>query len=409
MVHSPAAEMPGDGRPRRRQRWALGACCGAHAIQDGMTSAIYVLLPVLAQTFGLSYAHVGLLRSVHSSAMSLLEIPSGLLAERVGERRLLVFGLACGGAGYMGLSSSQGFSTILLGLFLAGVGAGFQHALSSSIVIATFSGRARRIALGTYNSSGDTGKLVATGAVSLLFGMGIGWQGVTAGFGLVALLAAVTLLVLLTRIDAGGLRRKPGADSQSASGPRRILRDRRSFAALIAIVFFDTAIQDGFLVFVAFLMLHKGVATSLAAFAIVLTLAGGIVGKFGCGLLVARLGVVPSLILVEVLTAIAIVAVVLAPPLVAFCLLPFLGIVLQGSSTITYGAVGDLVLPHRHTRGFAFIYSTSSVAAAAAPVTFGLIADRADVGTAMLAMAAVVLIPVPLSALLRSGLERAAE
>ncbi len=111
----------------------------------------------------------------------------------------------------------------------------------------------------------------------------------------------------------------------------------------------------------------------------------------------------------EVLTAIGIVATVLAPPLVAFCLLPLLGMVLQGSSTITYGAVGDLVLPHRYTRGFALIYSTSAIAAAVAPITFGFIADRADVGVAMLAMAAVVLIPIPLSALLRAGLQKTSE
>ncbi len=405
MEHTPT-QRPEDWQPR--QRWALGACCSAHAIQDGMTAAIYVLLPILAQIFGLSYAHVGLLRSVHSGSMSLLEIPSGLLAERVGERRLLVFGLVCGGAGYLGLSGSQGFNTVLVGLFLAGVGAGFQHALSSSVITTTFTGSARRIALGIYNSSGDFGKLAATGSVSLLLGIGIGWQGVTAGFGLVALLAAVVLLMLLRRINAGSRPQKTHLDSQSASG-NPILRDRRSFTALIAIVFFDTAIQDGFLVFVAFLMLHKGVATSLAAFAIVLTLAGGTVGKFGCGLLVARLGAIPSLILVEVLTAIGIVATVLAPPLVAFCLLPLLGMVLQGSSTITYGAFGDLVLPHRYTRGFALIYSTSAIAAAVAPITFGFIADRADVGVAMLAMAAVVLIPIPLSALLRAGLQKTSE
>ncbi|GIS88434.1 MAG: hypothetical protein CM1200mP18_11440 [Gammaproteobacteria bacterium] len=43
-----------------------------------------------------------------------------------------------------------------------------------------------------------------------------------------------------------------------------------------AIVFVDIAVQDGFLVFVAFLMIEKNVPASLAAFAVVATLAGGV-------------------------------------------------------------------------------------------------------------------------------------
>ena len=49
----------------------------------------YVLLPVLAQNLGLSYTQVGLLKATSSSAMALLEIPSGFLAEKFGEKRLL--------------------------------------------------------------------------------------------------------------------------------------------------------------------------------------------------------------------------------------------------------------------------------------------------------------------------------
>ena len=71
----------------------LLVCCGAHIIQDGLVALQYVLLPLLAQALGLNYAQVGLLRALSNLAMSLLEIPSGILAERYGERRLLILGL----------------------------------------------------------------------------------------------------------------------------------------------------------------------------------------------------------------------------------------------------------------------------------------------------------------------------
>ena len=72
-----------------QSRATLFVCCGAHIIQDGLVALQYVLLPILAQALGLNYAQVGLLRALSNSAMSLLELPSGILAERYGERRLL--------------------------------------------------------------------------------------------------------------------------------------------------------------------------------------------------------------------------------------------------------------------------------------------------------------------------------
>jgi len=160
-------------------------------------------------------------------------------------------------------------------------------------------------------------------------------------------------------------------------------------------------VQSGFLTFLAFLMLEKQVPAGLAALAVVLTLAGGILGKFGCGFLAERVGVRRSLVVVECLTAAGIMAILISPTLIAYILLPVLGLVLQGSSSITYATVGDLVRADRRSRGFAAIYAIAGAASIAGPIIFGVVGDRFGLAPAMLAMAAVVLLPVPLSALLR--------
>ena len=103
----------------------LATCCSVHALQDGLTTTVNVLLPILAQAFGLSYAQVGIVKAANVAAMALLEIPSGLLSERVGARILLVFGLFIAGVGYVWLSLAAGFAAILFSLSLAGVGAGY--------------------------------------------------------------------------------------------------------------------------------------------------------------------------------------------------------------------------------------------------------------------------------------------
>ena len=397
----------GDVNPNLRRRLTLAACCATHAVQDGLTASIYVLLPILAQAFGLGFAQVGLVRAVHSGAMGLLELPSGMLSERFGQRRLLAFGLLCAGAGYLTVSMAGGFPGLLLGLCLAGCGAAFQHALSSSLVSEAFSGPARRTALGAYNSSGDTGKLLFTGLLTTLLGAAVAWPHVAAGYGSLAVAAGVGLLFLLRAIRAGAPdpslppRRQP-----SLRGADWGIRHRRGFAVLAVIVLLDLAVQDAFLVFVAFLMLHKQAPVALAGFAVVLTLAGGVAGKFGCGLLAARLGPVRALVVVELASAAAILAVLAAPAMVALCLLPLAGVVLQGSSTVTYGTVGDLVEERRQSRGFALVYTLSSAASIVGPVAFGLVSDGFGLETAMVAMALVVALPAPLALLLRGALRR---
>ena len=390
---------------RARKRLTLGACCATHGVQDGLTATIYVLLPVLAQTFGLNYAQIGMIRAVHGGAMWALELVSGVLSERFGERGLLTFGLFCAGAGYLAVSVAGGYHGVLIGLAVAGGGAAFQHALCSSLVSREFGGPERRSALGAYNASGDGGKLVFTGLATSLAGAGAGWQQTASGYGALALAAGAGLLLLLRAARVGG----PPPSGREALRRGRDWGIRRpfEFGALSLIVFLDIAVQDGFLVLVAFLMLHKGLPAGLAGLAVVLLLAGGMVGKFGCGLLAARVGVVRALALVEALSALGILAVLAAPAELALCLLPVVGVVLQGSSTITYGTVGDLVDEGRHSRGFALVYTIVSGASIAGPLSFALVSDGAGIEAAMVAMAVVVALPAPLGLLLRGALPRA--
>jgi MFS family permease len=376
---------------------ALATACGVHAIQDGLYATVYVLLPVIAPVFGLSYVQVGSVRAAFSAAMTLLQIPSGVLAERFGERILLAFGLACAGLGFLAVATSSGVATLLCGVFLAGLGAAFQHAPSSSLIVRLFEHGGQRAALGAYNSSGDVGKLAFTAAFSLALGIGLAWHRTIAGFGFLALASAFAVFVALRHLDVGG----PGAGTSDRAGTTGWgVRDRSGFATLAVIVFLDLAVQSGFLTFVAFLMTVKQVPTSLAAIAVVLTLTGGVFGKFGCGFLTEWIGARRSLVAVQCMTASGIVAVVAAPPMISFVMLPFLGVVLQGSSTITYGSVSDLIDRERQSRGFAFIYSVSSAAAIIGPIAFGTIGDRFGLPPAMLAMAVAASLTVLLSVLL---------
>jgi len=390
-----------------RRKLTLAACCSVHGLQDGLSASLYVLLPIFAQAFGLTYAQIGIIRAANNAAMTLFEIPSGILSERLGERVLLAFGLLSAGVGFLLIPVTGEFWGLGACLFVVGMGAAFQHALSSSVISQSYPEQGRRSALGIYNSSGDAGKLIMTALCSFLIGIELSWQGVVLGYGVSAILLAVVLFHILYSARVGGP--PPAAYVASAAAKPRSdwgIRDGRGFTVLSIIVFLVSLVQGTFLTFIAFVMIEKQVPAGLASLAVVLTLAGGMLGKFGCGFLAERFGIIRSLVLVQLLAAIGIVSVLISPTFMSFALLPILGIVLQGSSSITYATVGDLVHSGKQSRAFALIYSVGSGAAIVGPIGLGYIGDQYGLAPSMTLMAVIMLLPIPLCAVLSPSLAK---
>ena len=96
------------------------------------------------------------------------QIPAGLLAERLGTRVVLACGTALAGLGYCLAGASAGFVMLMLALLVGGLGASTQHPLASALVARAFAGARSRKALGTYNFSGDIGKMTVPATAALL-------------------------------------------------------------------------------------------------------------------------------------------------------------------------------------------------------------------------------------------------
>ena len=131
----------------RRARAVLAVACGAHFIHDGFSDILYVLLPVWAAEFGLSFTQVGLLKTLYTGGMASFQVPAGILAERRGEARLLVAGTAVTAVGFLIAGLTGSFVALLACLVVAGLGSGCQHPLSSSLVAKAYETGPRRTAL----------------------------------------------------------------------------------------------------------------------------------------------------------------------------------------------------------------------------------------------------------------------
>ena len=295
---------------RRDERRAAGVACGAHALHDGYTDVIFVLLPVWQAEFGLGYAEVGMLRGLYAGTMATFQIPAALVAERLGAAPVLGLGTALAGLGYCLAGASTGFALLVLALMLGGLGASTQHPLGSALMARAYAGSRSLKALGTYNFAGDIGKMTVPAAAALLL-TAMSWRPAVAVLGVVGLVCAVAIYVLTPRYgpeSAAQLVNEKAADPFDAKVHSPI-----AFPVLLSIGVIDSAIRMAFLTFLPFLLTAKGANLPTIGLALTLVFAGGAVGKLVCAFIGDRIGAIATVWLTEGLTAITILALLPLP------------------------------------------------------------------------------------------------
>jgi len=383
----------------QQERRALGVACGAHALHDGYTDLIYVLLPIWQQEFGIGFAALGLMKTVFSGTLAGFQIPAGFLAERVGTPLVLALGTALAGIGYCLAGFSTGFATLVAALFVGGLGASTQHPLGSSLIAQAFAGARSLKAIGTYNFAGDIGKMTLPAAASLLFVV-LPWREALVLLGGIGVIAAGIIYVLIPRYAAQAAAARKEA-SGAGAGSRL---SQFGFPLLLSVGVIDSATRMAFLTFLPFVLTAKGASLPTVGLALTLVFAGGATGKLVCAFIGTRIGAVATVWLTEAVTAIGIVTLLPLSLDAALVLLPLVGVALNGTSSVLYGSVPDLVEPARRQRAFGIFYTGTIGAGAVSPALYGLLGDAVGVPSALMVVAAVVLLTLPITLMLRPAL-----
>jgi MFS transporter, FSR family, fosmidomycin resistance protein len=381
---------PADARAaiaqRSSARKTLAVAGFAHALHDGYTDLIYVLLPVWQAEFALGYGMLALLRGLYTGAMASLQVPAGRLAEWCGGRLVLALGTALAGLGYALAGLSGGLIGLGAGLLVSGAGSSTQHPIASAAVSRAY-GAAARGPLGTYNFTGDLGKAAVPALTALLLTV-MPWRQTLWLLAIVGVAAGIAIVLLMPAIRSA----PSGAARSQAHGG-----GRGGFALLFAIGVLDSGVRMGFLTFLPFLLAAKGASLPTIGFALALVFIGGAAGKFACGWLGARLGVLPTVLLTEGGTAAFIVAILFLPLVASLLVLPLLGIMLNGTSSVLYGTVPELAPRERTERAFALFYTGTVGSGALSPVLYGFLGDVAGVNWATVATAVAALATFPLA------------
>ena len=350
------------------------------------------LLPVWQSQFALSYGALAVLRALYVGSLAALQVQSGHLARHLNPRTVLVLGTLLSAGGYTLAGFSGGLVGLCASLALAGAGGSTQHPLASAAVSRAY-GAAARGPLGTYNFAGDLGKATLPPAVALVLTI-MQWRTalwVVAGLGIVVALLIRWFMPLVA---------DPPVVVESVGMPARDVSDRGGFYLLLAIGVLDSAARMAFLLFLPFLLQAKGAPLTTVGWALSLVFIGGAFGKAACGWFGARVGLLATVIMTEAGTAAAILAVLALPLAPSLALLPLLGVMLNGTSSVLYGTVPELAPGGRIERAFALFYTGTLGSSALAPVFFGRLGDATGPVWAAAAAAGTALAVVPLMLLL---------
>ena len=329
----------------------------AHAVHDGFTSTIYVLLPVWQAEFGFSYGALAALRALYVGSLAALQIPSGRLAQRIGATTVLVLGTLLSAAGYALCGASGGIVGLCVALTVTGVG-------------------------------GSVGKALLPPIVGLLLTV-LGWRMSLWLVGGLGAMAALATALLMPATSGASVEVRGGTETHQGGG-------RGGFGLLLGVGMLDGVAGVIVLLFLPTVLKAKGASLSEIGFALSLLFIGGACGKAACGWLGARLGLLTTIAATEIGTALGILLVLWLPLLPCLVLLPLLGIMQNGTSSVLYGTVPELVRGKTVEHGFAIFYSGTLGASALAPVLYGWLGDQAGPNWALVAAAATALAAVPL-------------
>jgi MFS family permease len=234
--------------------------------------------------------------------------------------------------------------------------------------------------MGTLNFSGDLGKLAGPFVAGVLATQ-FGWRVALAFVGLMTVAISLSLL-LRHRTRSTEARHSARAVMSEPGGAIR-----RGFRYVLLAGALDTATRGAALTFLPFIFVDRGFNAAAVSALFGVIFAAGAAGKFACGWLSDRLGILWVIVATELSTAVCLLALTSANRLLTIPLVIIFGFSLNGTSSALTVAVAHFVPAAQRARGFGTYFTVSLVASAAAPLAYGVLADNSSITISFVVMA----------------------
>lgn len=272
----------------------------AHFGHHLLTALPVPLLPLIRDEFTLDYTQSGLVVMAFSLAYGIGQLPAGWLADRIGPRILITIGI--GGVALAGLlvGLSQTYIMMIVFLVVMGIAGGGYHPSAAPLVSASVEPKNRGLALG-FHLIGGSGSFFLAPLIAAAIAVAWGWRGSFIGLAVPTAVFGIIFYVLLgRRIDTSRTRQViTDHRDETPSPPGRL----RRLVVFMFLSIFTQAVAFSTIAFVPLFMVdHFGVGEeAAAAFLAVIYSAGLWAGPLG-GYLSDRLGRVPVLLVICLIT-----------------------------------------------------------------------------------------------------------
>lgn len=206
----------------------VAALCTGYVASQFYRSANAVIAPELMAELSISPESMGAITGVFFLAFALMQVPTGVLLDRFGPRRVMpaLLMLAVGGSLLFAASGGESGLALARGLMGVGCAAGL---MGSMVVFARWFPQDRFGTLAALIFSvGGLGNLLATTPLAAA-SEAIGWRGSFVGMAAITVGMAVLLFAVIRDAPPGhpALSRTPESASQILAGLGQVLREKR--------------------------------------------------------------------------------------------------------------------------------------------------------------------------------------
>lgn len=385
----------------------VGPITVGHGINEFFSIVIPPVIPLLVTDLGITYGQAGFLLTIFFAMYSLFQLPAGLVADRIGKNRLMIFGLAgmSGGIGLAGLAPT--YELLLVAQAIAGIGGSTFHPTGLSIVSDVETGDTEGKAMGVFGFGGTLGTMAAP---LLVGGLGAlaGWR--------IALIAAGLLGGVMTLLVAYFMITEESTPAARSDGGRvttdwiRSVREAASALAtrdigLLCLITFVMSLQHRAIqtFTTSYVAEETGAAVSVSNLAFFSLLVGGSVASLWGGELADRLNryhlgigaalatavlVAMSLFVTQLTAGLPFVALI-AALIVWFALI---GGMMYASYPVKNALISERAEAAHSGSLFGVVQTGSAIGSASGPAIFGVLATKWGVVAAFPAIAAVGLV-----------------
>jgi MFS transporter, ACS family, aldohexuronate transporter len=371
----PAYREPRAARARPSPWHVLGVAVAAQVGVSVMDQGIPTLTGFIKDDLGLSGAVAGLTVASFAIGRILGAYASGVAADRVGERRVMLLG-ALFAAGFVALAAATPFPFFLVLFVLGGVAGASSTPAGGRLVLLAFPRNRHGLALGIRQTGIPMGGLIAAATLPWFASL-VSWRWSLVLAAAIAVLCIVPLLQLRAESPAEERPQPPAVDTP--------LRHDRN---LVLLTLWSCLVVTGQYALLAFLALdlhqRSGLSLERGSLLVALANASGIVGRVAWGgvsdralsrgrkplLLVLTAGCLVSALALFATPSSASTAVMAGVAILA-------GLTLIGYQGLWITMVAEVAGPVRVGAATGFAVTFVGIAIALSPPFFGLVSDIA--------------------------------